>query len=366
MSRLIIDARWLYTGLAAYTSQLIRALHESGDLPVTLITLPEHSRTLAQFGYEIVLSNARLYSLREQIEIAWAARDYDVLHVPHYNAPLVRHKALLVTIHDLNHLLDETMRRSLKSRFYAKPMLQYSAKRADHIFTQSEYSKRTIVEHLSAGPNKITVTYTGVPPHIYAEPRDQSRLRTNQAFGFDGNYLLFVGNLKPHKNVSGLLKAFAVVGQSGRLSHTLLIVGDDSRWRPVLQREATEMGLAGHVVFAGRAADDQLRAAYSGADLTIVPSFQEGLGLPVIESMACGTPVACSNVASLPEVAGGAAEYFSPSDTESIATAIDNVVLSNERWARLQKAGFAQAARFHWRECAERHLPIYRRFLAAG
>jgi glycosyltransferase involved in cell wall biosynthesis len=363
VSRLIIDARWLYTGLAAYTGQLIRALHEFGDFPVTLITLPEHRRTLSEFGYEIVLSSARLYSLREQIDIARAARNYEVLHVPHYNAPLLRRGTLLVSIHDLNHLLDETMGRSVKSRLYARPMLRHVAKRADHIFTQSEYSKRTIVEHLGADPGKITVTYTGAPPHIYPEPRDQSRSRANQDFGFDGNYLLLVGNLKPHKNVRGLLKAFSIVRQRGSLSHTLLIIGEDRHWRPLLQREAADLGLASHVVFAGAATDAQVRFAYSGADLTIVPSFQEGLGLPVLESMACGTPVACSNVASLPEVAGDAAEYFAPSVAESIATAIETVVLSSERWAQLQQEGFAQAARFNWRDCAARHFPIYRRFL---
>jgi glycosyltransferase involved in cell wall biosynthesis len=363
VSRLIIDARWLHTGLGAYTLQLVRGLHESG-LPATLITLPEHRATLAPFGYEIVLSNARLYSLREQIDVARAARDYEVLHVPHYNAPLLRRKTLLVTIHDLNHLLDANLGRSLKSQLYARPMLQRVAKHADHIFTVSEYSKGRIIEHLGADPGKVTVTYSSVPPHIYPEPREESRARTDQAFGFSGNYLLFVGNLKPHKNVAGLLNAFALLWQRGKLDHTLLIIGDDPHWRILLARHAAELGLAGKVVFGGRATDDQVRSAYSGADLTIVPSFQEGFGLPVIESMACGTPVACSDVASLPEAGGDAAEYFAPSDIESIATAIENVVLSQEHWRELQSLGLKQAARFDWRECAERHISVYRRFLA--
>ena len=365
MSRLIIDARWLYTGLGAYTLQLIRGIHQSGALPVTLITLPEHRDKLAPFGFEIVVSNARLYSVREQIDIARAARNHEVLHVPHYNAPLLRRKTLLVTIHDLNHLLDETMGRSLKSRLYARPMLQHVAKRADQIFTVSEYSKRTIVEHLGAEPERITVAYTGVPPDIYPEPRDESRVRTNEAFCFSGNYLLFVGNLKPHKNVRGLLKAFALLQQRGKIDHTLLIIGDDPHWRPVLARDAADLALAGTVVLAGKATDDQVRAAYSGADLTIVPSFLEGFGLPVIESMACGTPVACSNTSSLPEGAGDAAEYFDPSNVESMAAATENVLFSETRWRELRGLGLKQAAKFQWRECAERHIPIYRRFLPA-
>lgn len=365
MSRLIIDARWLHTGIGAYTLQLVRGLHDCGALPVTLITLPEHRAKLAPFGYEIVLSNARLYSLREQVDVSRAARDYEVLHVPHYNAPVRRRKTLLVTIHDLTHLLDETMGRSLKSRVYARPMLQHVARRADHIFTVSQYSKNKIVEHLGADPGKVTVTYNVVPPHIYAEPRDESRASTSLAFGFSGNYLLFVGNLKPHKNVAGLLKAFAILRQRGRIDHKLLIVGDDRHGRSALARDVADLKLTGEVVLAGRVGDDELRRAYSGADLTVLPSFEEGFGLPVIESVACGTPVACSNTASLPEVAGEAAEYFDPADVESMASAMENVLLSEARWRELQTLGFAQAAKFHGHDFAQRHIAIYREFLSA-
>ena len=134
---------------------------------------------------------------------------------------------------------------------------------------------------------------------------------------------------------------------------------------PMLRRRAAELGLAGNVVFAGRATDDQIRFAYSGADLTVVPSIEEGLGLPAIESMACGTPVACSNAASFPEVGGDAAEYFSPDSPESIASACENVLANGERWRAMQQAGHIQAAKFHWRECAARHIPVYRRFLSS-
>ena len=363
MGRLIIDARWLYTGLGAYTGQLIRALHELADFPFSLITLSEHRDKLEGYSSEIVLSNARLYSAREQIDVLRAARDYEVLHIPHYNAPLLRRGTLLVSIHDLNHLLDPAVGQTWKSQLYARPMLRRMAQRADHIFTQSEYSKRTILGHLGAKPEKITVTYTGVPPHIYAEPRDDARARTQQAFGFDGNYLLFAGNLKPHKNLAGLLKALALLRQRGKVDHKLLIIGDDPRWRPVLMRQAQELGLANDALFAGRASDDQVRFAYSGADLTVVPSIEEGFGLPVIESMACGTPVACSNTASLPEAGGDAAEYFSPADPDSTASACEKVLLSSERWKELQQRGYAQAAKFHWRDCAARHIPVYRKFL---
>lgn len=364
MPRLIIDARWLYTGLGAYTLNLVRALHEHAGLPVALITLPEHRAKLEPFGFDIVLSTAQLYSWREQVDIARLANGYEVLHVPHYSAPVRRRKTLLVTIHDLTHLLDTTMARSVKSRVYARPMLQHVARRADHILTVSQYSKDRIVEHLGADPDKVTVTYNVLPTHIYAEPRNESRANTNLAFGFSGNYLLFVGNLKPHKNVSGLLKAFAILRQRGCIDHKLLIVGDDENGQTALKREVARLKLAGRVLLAGKVSDADVRRAYSGADLTILPSFEEGFGFPVIESMACGTPVVCSNVASLPEIAGEAAEFFDPSSVESMAAAIEKVLLSQDLWRELQTRGSAQAAKFDRRDFAQRHIAVYREFLA--
>ena len=131
-------------------------------------------------------------------------------------------------------------------------MLQRAAKRADHIFTVSEYSKGRIVEHLGADPDKMTVTYNGVPPHIFASPATNRARAPTRRSASAGNYLLFVGNLKPHKNVSGLLKAFAILRQRGKLDHKLLIIGDDAHWRPLLARQATELGVGDNVVFAGR------------------------------------------------------------------------------------------------------------------
>jgi glycosyltransferase involved in cell wall biosynthesis len=121
--------------------------------------------------------------------------------------------------------------------------------------------------------------------------------------------------------------------------------------------------LEGAVTFVPRVSDDQLRFAYSGADLTVMPSFEEGFGLPILESMACGTPVACSHSASLPEVGGAAAEYFDPHDVESIAAAIETVLLSSDRWRDLQQLGFLRADRFTCADFAQRHLAVYRKFM---
>lgn len=363
MSSLAIDARWLYTGLGTYAVNLIRELSKCGDIPVHLLTLPQHRQYLAQFNFEVSVVDVPIYSIKEQFAIASASRAFKVLHVPHYNAPLLRRGSLLVTIHDLTHILDQTQRRSIKSWVYAQPMLRLVGRRADHIFTDSEYSKRQIVNHLGVKPEGITVVYVGTGPHIFPEPHNAAAANTARHFSFEGPYILFVGNLKPNKNVAGLLKAFAMVKRRSRIPHRLLVIGDDAAGRPALGKLAHELGLDRSVVFVPRVTDDQIRGAYSGAELTVLPSFEEGFGLPILESMICATPVACSRSASLPEVGGQAAEYFDPRDVESIATSIEAVLLHPDRWSELQQLGLQQSLRFTREECARRHFPVYRRFL---
>ena len=361
MPTLTLDARWLSTGLGTYTLNLVRELKRCDEFHIRLLTLPEHLQRLSEYGYELLSVKASIYSAREQIEIAWAARGSTLLHVPHYNAPLMYRGPLVVTIHDLNHILDTTYRKSFKSLVYARPMLRAVAVRSDHIFTVSEYSRRQIIEHLGVDGEKIAVVYNGIAPHIFPEPRSQARTETERGCSFTGPYVLFVGNLKPSKNVAGLLNAFAK--SRSRLSHRLLIVGDDAAGRPTLTALARKLRLEDSAVFAGQLSGSQLRNAYCGADLTVLPSFEEGFGLPVLESMACGTPVACSRAASLPEVAGEAAEYFDPHDVDSIASSMEKVLQSSDRWAELQRLGIERAGWFTPQRCAERHFPVYRQFL---
>ena len=289
MSTLVLDARWLNTGLGTYTLNLIREISQCQNIQLRLLTLPQYREYLAKYNCAITIVDTPIYSIQEQFTIAWASRGSRVLHVPHYNAPLTRVGSLLVTIHDLTHILDHAQRRSIKSWIYAQPMLGMVSRRADHIFTVSEYSKRQIVELLGVNPERITVVYNGVGPHLFPEPRDEARAKTNRDFSFVGPYILFVGNLKPFKNVAGLIKAFSLLKERSRLPYRLLVIGDDAAGRPGLIKLAMQLGLDGSVIFVLRVSDEQVRAAYSGADLTVLPSLEEGFGLPVVESMTCGT-----------------------------------------------------------------------------
>jgi len=143
----------------------------------------------------------------------------------------------------------------------------------------------------------------------------------------------------------------------------LLIVGDDPKWKEELVSLCSRLGIAGHVSFFPHVAHAILPQVYAGADLMVMPSFIEGFGLPVLEAMACGAPVVCSRAASLPEVAGHAAEFFEPSSVDDLAEAIERVLSSPERQAELRQKGLERAKQFSWGECARRHCEVYRRVL---
>ena len=363
MGRLLIDARSMATGLGTYTANIVRGASSCPEFNLRLIVLPEHEALLKPICSNLISVKAPMYSLSEQLAVPWIGRNADVLHVPHYNIPLAYSKCLLTTIHDVTHIVDRTFRKTPKSWLYAQPMLRLAAFKADHIFTVSQYSKRQIIELLGADERKITVAYNGVSAHIFPAPRDESRLEVNRLFGFEGHYILFVGNLKPHKNINGLLNAFSTLVQRHRLPHKLLIVGDDSAGRPAAMQKVRDLNLGEIAIFVPHVSDSLLRSLYSGADITVLPSFEEGFGLPVLESMACGTPVACSATSALPEVADTAAEYFDPRDRDSICEALGRVLLSTQHWADLQRLGLLRAQSFTWEASSRLHNSVYRQHL---
>ncbi len=363
LPHVVFDARWLSTGIGTYTLQLISRLKSCGDIYLRALTAAEHKTVLEPFCDQVTVVNSGMYSTREQVEIPWAAGQCDLLHVPHYNAPVFHRGTMLVSIHDLTHILDDSFRASWKSRIYARPMLRLAAANADHIFTVSEYSKRQIVEHLGVTDSKVTVAYNGVSPQFFPEPHDESRVKVGCSYGFEGPYVLYVGNLKPHKNIAGLIRAFALLGSRRKVDHKLLIIGGDRAGHSGMRTLAAECGLNGSAVFVPQVSFGQLRTVYSGADVTVLPSFEEGFGLPIVESMACGTPVVCSSAASMPEVGGNAAEYFDPRDIESMASALEKTLFSQDRWQTMRRLGIEQAARFTWESCARKHYEIYKGFL---
>jgi glycosyltransferase involved in cell wall biosynthesis len=361
-----IDARWLVGGIGTYTRNLLQefAQHDNG-FTVQAIVRKQDSASVRRFCSDVTIVDQSIYTFREQILIARASRHCDLLHVPHFNAPLLRRGPMIVSIMDVIHLNSSEYRHNLSTFFYARPMLNAVARKADHIVTVSRHSKNEIMQALGVPGSKISVIPCGVSEEFAAHspsPSIESRDVT-KILGVETPFLLYVGNLKPHKNVATLLRAFAQLRKENKLRHSLLIVGDDWRWKRSIVDECVRLGVREHTTFIPHVSQSLLPRVYAAADLLVMPSKVEGFGLPVLEAMACGTPVIASHAASLPEVAGDAALYFDPASPEELAAQIERILHSTELRASLRSKGMQRATQFTWRHSARQHIELYNRLL---
>jgi glycosyltransferase involved in cell wall biosynthesis len=233
--------------------------------------------------------------------------------------------------------------------------------RATHIIAVSEQTRRDIVSAYGVPAEKITVIYEAAdtrfriqPPEVVASARARYLLPER--------YLLFVGTVEPRKNLVRLLTAFERLHAEG-LTDALVIVGRrgwlTGDFDATLERSPARPA----VLFPGFVPDDDLPAVYAGAQALVMPSLYEGFGLPVLEAMACATPVACSHNSSLPEVAGDAALLFDPFDVDSISDALRRILHDPDLQAHLRDAGLLQASHFSWERAAQETLAVYHRFL---
>jgi glycosyltransferase involved in cell wall biosynthesis len=307
--------------------------------------------------------NARIYTAREQWAIPLAARGCDLLHVPHYNAPLLARAPMVITIYDLIHITEAGYRTNWKTRAYAWTMLNLAARKARHIITVSEYTRAQIVERLHVPAWKVSAILCGVDDQFVPRDREPALREISIALGIREPYLLYVGNLKRHKNVGALLKAFALLGARQRMPQRLLLLGNDAQGKREVEEESARLGIRDRVNLVPHVERGLLAKLYAAADALVMPSTLEGFGLPVLEAMACGTPVVCSQAASLPEVGGDAVLYFDPQSPEDLAGAIERVLGSAELRETLRAKGLKRAARFTWSESVKQHLEVYRRAL---
>jgi glycosyltransferase involved in cell wall biosynthesis len=300
---------------------------------------------------EILSSKARIYGLSEQmLALSGSLRRTDILWVPHYNVPLLYRGKLLVTIHDVCPLaLRGALDSSLK-RTFAKVLFQNVARRADEVFCVSEFTSKEVQKYLGIPQAKVHVTHPGLEARWDDSASSDERVRTP--------YLLCVGNIKPHKNIGALLKAFNKVRD--HIPHRLVIVGKLEGLVTAdkgVVREAEKLG-SDRVELTGEISDQRLKQLYRGADSFILPSLYEGFGLPVLEAMALNCPVLCSNASALPEVAGDAALYFDPRDVDDLANKLLRITSDGALRAELIERGLRRIQQFSYQDCAKRTADV--------
>jgi glycosyltransferase involved in cell wall biosynthesis len=239
-------------------------------------------------------------------------------------------------------------------------LIRRSARRARFVLTVSEFSRQALIERYRLPENKVVVTPDAVDPNLYrplgpGPERDDVKTR----YRLDAPFVLTVGRLEPRKNLERLIRAFDHVRQRIDRDLQLVLVGKEDFRFETVHREADRLP-PGKVRFLGPVPDEDLPALYSLAQVLAYPSLVEGFGMPVIEAMACGTPVVTSRRGSLPEVGGDAVAWVEPEDETSIATGIETVLTDRTVEARLREAGLDRARLYRWEETARRTLEVYR------
>ncbi len=370
-ARIAIDARKLHDyGIGTYVRNLVRefARHTTPEHYV-LICQPSDVEFVRSLGprFEPLADPSGNYSFREQFSVPMDLRRARVhlFHAPHYVVSPLTMCPVVTTIHDCIHLRFPQYLPSKAAHAYARTFMAIGARKARRVITVSQASKDDIQHYLRTPADKIDVIHNGLDQRFLTPPLDADVANVRDRFMLNAPFVLYAGNIKPHKNVERLIEAFALMRRSGHEGVKLLIIGDELSKYPGLRRLVHRHHLHQHVRFLGFVPDATLAALYQLARVFVFPSLYEGFGFPPLEAMASGTPVITSNVSSLPEVVGDAAVMIDPLDPAALAAAMGRVLGDDGLRAELIRKGRARVDQFSWAHAAESTRAVYRRVLSA-
>jgi glycosyltransferase involved in cell wall biosynthesis len=309
----------------------------------------------------------RSSELLELPRLEWLVR-FDVLFAPNFVPPPTRSARLVVTVHDLAFRRFAETAPHATLRWLAR-LDRYLA-RATRIIAVSESTRRDVVEIYGIDPERVVVIPHGIDTETYRPPDPDSVQAVRRRFGLDGPYLLFLGGIEPRKNLPNLLAAYACL--SPEVRPVLVVAGGWVPWNPEGRRGMGEAldripaDVRRGVILTGYVSEADKVALLGGAAALVYPSLYEGFGFPVLEAMACGTPVLTSDVSSLPEVAGEAALLVAPRDVDAITDGMDRLLRDDALREHLRAAGMERAGRFRWEDTARRTADVLRRVGEGG
>lgn len=352
-------------GLGRYVEQLITELQKQKTKDRFLVFVkPENAKDcrLPNAAFKKRILNIHWYTLKEQLFLGKTIdkENLDLIHFPHWNVPLNIKTPFIVTIHDLILLEEPRSARAttrnplvyaLKYAVY-KRVLKHALSKSRAIIAVSEYTRDAILRFFPKTPaEKIHVIHEGVT----ALPQGSSSSPSAPS----APYFLYVGNAYPHKNLESLLHAFSFFAKL-HPKVKLVLAGRKDVFYERLQKELDEIDVpASQVIFRMNPSDAELRALYEGASLYLFPSRSEGFGLPPLEAMSLGVPVAAANTTSLPEILGDAALYFHPDDIEEMVEVMEKALNSKTLRAKLSEKGKVQAKRYSWSRMAKETAKLY-------
>lgn len=357
--------RWGGGGLGRYVEELVTALqHNDTENRYVLFLKPENAEAckITNPNFEKVVVDAHWYTAKEQLLMppAITKAKVDLMHFPHWNVPLLNKTPFIVTIHDLI-LLDEPtsakattlgpIRYGLK-HFGFRQVLRHAVQKSERIIAVSDFTKQSILRHFEVPKEKIQVIYEGVTM--------TRRASTDALLPITKPYFLYVGSAYPHKNLESLLHAFSFFVKAYPKTK-LVLVGKDDLFYQRLKKEVEEIGIQDSVIFPGFVPDEQLTELYAHASLYLYPSRIEGFGLPPLEAMQHGIPVAAARRGPLPEVLGDAAIYFDPDNIEQMVGVMEEALKDESKMAEMIRRGAEQVKKYSWETMARETRALYER-----
>jgi glycosyltransferase involved in cell wall biosynthesis len=352
-----IDGRlWNESGVGRYIRNLVKGLDEKkiGEHTFTVFL---NSKAYPYVNFESqnfrkVETDVAWHTISEQINFKKTLDKFhfDLVHFPYFSYPVFYRKPFVITIHDL--IIDHYPTGIASSlpmpvyyaKYYAyKKIIRSSVGNAQKIIVPSQATAGELISHYRAKKEKIEVIYEGFDPLI-SENSFKEKLVSK-------NYILYVGNAYPHKNLKNLLEAYEVIRE--KIDVELVCIGRDDFFYKRLEKD--QKG----VHFLHSIDDSTLFSYYTNAKLLVMPSLMEGFGLPILEAMSLSCPVVCSDTPALREVGGDACLYFDPENTKDIVKNVLRVLTDEDIRKSLIKRGILQSKKFSWQECVDKTLKLY-------
>lgn len=376
MKRLVIDVNPIVpyyvtgkvTGIGRTTLELIQALAKVPELPFEVVLYSQNMKGIGGRNAGLPFKNKHLYlPHREKIDRLLARfpvrewfTGYDLMHIPHNFEYVYRPDKCVVTLHDALFMkIQESAFNHEQMRQIVPPFMH----RCKHIITCSEASKRDIVETMGVNPEKITVIYWGVKHDIFFPQKDKISVRDKlqSKFKLSNPYFLSVSCNAERKRTDVLVRSYIALSNKQTLSHDLVLVWGNP---PIsLLEEVKNSRVTNRIHFLKNISDEDLALLYNGADAMFFPSSYEGFGLPLLEAMACGTPVVTCRNSSLDEIAGDAAIYLEEPISNSLFYVMRQFELHELELDSMIERGLKRAALFNWGKTAEETVQVYSKML---
>jgi len=355
------------SGIGVYTYEIAKRLKNDDELNYygtifNFLGKTDIANDLKEVPFKILINKLMPYGVYRRI---WSFiplsynrifnKNSEVYHFFNFIVPPNIKGTVITTIHDMAYkkfpgtLDPKNLKRLEKS-------IDYSVQRSNYIITISESSKKDILEEFDIPESKILI----VSPSYSIKPSNLNIEDINCKYDINSSYILYVGNLEPRKNIPRLIEAFAELKKLPSFNHKLVIAGGKGWMYNEIFEIIDKLNISSDIVFTGFVSDSEKTALYKYADLFVFPSLYEGFGIPILESMAMGTPVVCSDSSSMPEAGGDAAFYVDPLDVESIANGIKTVISDNDLRQSMINKGYEQIKKFSWDESVRKLKELYK------